>query len=198
MNYKEELLQVVGAFSGGGEGGGEAVLIDNKDISANGEYPASADNADGYKKVTVDVPNTYSAGDEGKVVSNGELVAQTSTTVDANGTIDTTLYNSVTINVEDSMTEVTISDAGAVTQALDANKIYHFTGALTALTVTLNAPSTGKNAHYHFDFLSGSTAPTVTIPNTVTMPDGWTVDASKRHEVDILNNYATAASWAVS
>lgn len=107
-------------------------------------------------------------------------------------------YSEIVVNVEDSMTEVTISDSGSVSQALDANKIYHFTGALTALTITLNAPSANKNAHYHFDFLSGATAPTVTIPNTVTMPDGWSVDAENRYEVDILNNYATAASWAVS
>ncbi|MBR1910379.1 MAG: hypothetical protein IJ821_07320 [Lachnospiraceae bacterium] len=45
------------------------------------------------------VPNTYSAGDEGKVVSNGALVAQSSQSIDTNGTYDTTLKNSVTVNV---------------------------------------------------------------------------------------------------
>lgn len=93
-------------------------------------------------------------------------------------------------------TEVTISTAGAVTQALDAGKIYHFTGALTALTITLNAAS--GLAHYHFDFDCGSTAPAVTIPNTVTMPDGNSFEASKHYEVDILNNYGAVLSWANS
>ena len=80
-------------------GGGEAVLI-NKSISANGTYNASSDSADGYKKVTVSVPNTYAAGDEGKVVSNGSLVAQTAhAQVTQNGTIDTTLNNSVEVAV---------------------------------------------------------------------------------------------------
>lgn len=37
--------------------------------------------------------------DEGKVVSNGALVSQTSDTVTENGTYDTTLKNSVTVNV---------------------------------------------------------------------------------------------------
>lgn len=95
-----------------------------------------------------------------------------------------------------SPTEVTVSTAGAVTQALDAGKIYHFTGALTDLTVTLNAPASGDLAQYHFDFLSGSTAPTLTMPNTVTMPDSFTVEASKRYEVDVLNNYGAVMAWS--
>lgn len=82
----------------GGGGGGSATLID-KNISSNGTYNASSDNADGYKKVVVSVPNSYSAGDEGKVVSSGALVSQTSATYDSNGTYDTTLKNSVTVDV---------------------------------------------------------------------------------------------------
>lgn len=79
-------------------GGGEAVLID-KTISANGTYNASSDNADGFKKAVVNVPNSYSAGDEGKVVSNGALVAQSSDSVTQNGTVDTTLISSLEVNV---------------------------------------------------------------------------------------------------
>lgn len=95
-------------------------------------------------------------------------------------------------------TEQTVSTAGAVTQALDPYVIYHFTGALTALTITLNTPASGQIAHYHFDFDCGSTAPTVTIPSTVTMLDSYSIDASKHYEVDILNNYGAVLSWANS
>ena len=95
----------------------------------------------------------------------------------------------------DKVTEVTVSDDGAVTQALDPGKIYHFTGALTALTITLNAPASGQLAQYHFDFNSGSTAATLTLPNTVTMPSGFTVEASKHYEIDILNGYGVVVSW---
>lgn len=91
------------------------------------------------------------------------------------------------------VTEVTVSAAGAVAQALDAGKNYHFTGALTALTITLNAAA--GPAQYHFDFLSGSTAPTLTLPDTVNMPDGFSVEANKRYEVDILGGYGIALSW---
>ena len=89
---------VTGGSSGGG-GGGEAVLI-NKTAIANGTYTASDDNADGYKKFKVMVSNTYEASDEGKVVSNGALVSQTSDTATSNGTVDTTLINSLTVNVQ--------------------------------------------------------------------------------------------------
>lgn len=91
--------------------------------------------------------------------------------------------------------EVTVSEDGAVTQALDPGKIYHFTGVLTALTITLNAAATGQLAQYHFDFDSGSTAPTLTLPNTVTMPGGFTVEASKHYEIDILNSYGAVMAW---
>lgn len=73
--------------------------LGTKTITANGTYNASTDNLDGYSQVTANVPNTYSASDEGKVVSSGALVAQTSDTVTANDTYDTTLINSLTVNV---------------------------------------------------------------------------------------------------
>ena len=66
-----------------------------KQISANGQ----GIDVYSYQYADVAVPNSYSAGDEGKVVSNGALVAQTSDTVTANNTYDTTLINSLTVNV---------------------------------------------------------------------------------------------------
>lgn len=92
------------------------------------------------------------------------------------------------------VTEVT-NTAAAPSLALDPEKIYHFTGTLTALTIDLTTPASGQLAHYHFDFDSGSTAPTVTLPNTVTMPSGFAVEASKHYEIDILNGYGAVNSW---
>lgn len=53
------------------------------------------------------IPNSYTAGDEGKVVSNGALVAQTAraSAITENGTFDTTENNSVTVNVSGGGTE---------------------------------------------------------------------------------------------
>lgn len=77
---------------------GGSILID-KTITSNGTYTAANDEADGYKKVIANVSNSYAAGDEGKVVSGGALVSQSSATYTENNTYDTTLVNSVTVNV---------------------------------------------------------------------------------------------------
>lgn len=79
----------------------DPAVLDDKTITANGTYDPSDDDLDGYSEVTVNVPNSYAAGDEGKVVSNGALVAQTSRSSDitVNGTYDTTLNDEVTVNV---------------------------------------------------------------------------------------------------
>ena len=53
----------------------------------------------GFNEVNVNVPNTYAAGDEGKVVSDGALVSQTSSSTSSNGTVDTTLINSLNVDV---------------------------------------------------------------------------------------------------
>ena len=105
--------------------GGGSTLI-TKNIGANGTYNASSDSADGYSQVTVAVPNSYSQSDEGKVVSNGALVAQTSDTVTQNDTYDTTLINSLTVNV---------SGGGGV--SLDDVASKSLSGALTLSTATL-------------------------------------------------------------
>lgn len=93
----------------------------------------------------------------------------------------------------DKVTVTTVSDAGAVSQALDAGKIYDFTGALTSLTITLNAAT--APAQYHFRFDSGSTAVSLTLPQTVVMPSGFQVEANKHYEIDILDGYGVAQSW---
>lgn len=74
-----------------------AVDTGTKSITANG----TNQDVVGYAAVDVAVPNTYAAGDEGKVVSNGALVSQTarSSNITENGTYDTTTNNSVTVNV---------------------------------------------------------------------------------------------------
>ena len=70
-----------------------------KNITANGTYSAATDYVSGYSSVSVNVPNSYSASDEGKVVNSGALVSQSAATYTSNATYDTTLINSVTVNV---------------------------------------------------------------------------------------------------
>ena len=92
MSYYDILLAK--QLSGGG--GGD-ITVESLSVTANGTYSAPSGKA--YSPVVANVPNSYTSSDEGKVVSSGALVSQTSQTIDANGTYDTTLKNSVTVNV---------------------------------------------------------------------------------------------------
>lgn len=78
------------------------------DITENGTY-----NVRQYVSAAVDVPNSYTAADEGKVVDGGELVSQSARTVTENGDYDTTLNNAVSVNVPNPSTgELAISKNG--------------------------------------------------------------------------------------
>lgn len=92
-----DMLSFMLGKAAGGSGGGGDVTVEQLNVSSNNTYTAPSGKA--YSPVVVNVPNTYAAGDEGKVVSNGALVSQTSDTVTQNGTVDTTLINSLTVNV---------------------------------------------------------------------------------------------------
>lgn len=95
--YCDDDIEVTYVKSGGGGGS----TLGTKTITANGEYDATDDELDGYSQVTVSVPNTYTQSDEGKVVNNGALVAQTAhadvTPTTSDQTIDTTLNNSLKV-----------------------------------------------------------------------------------------------------
>lgn len=79
--------------------GGDSTL-EPLSVTANGDYYPEA-GVDGFDEVHVSVPNSYTASDEGKVVNNGALIAQTARTtqITENGTYDTTLNDEVTVDV---------------------------------------------------------------------------------------------------
>ena len=76
-----------------------SITLSALNITENGIYTPPS--GTGYSMVSVDVQASFTQSDEGKVVSNGALVAQTPMGQDItqNGTYDTTLNNSVTVNV---------------------------------------------------------------------------------------------------
>jgi len=92
--------------------------------------------------------------------------------------------------------EITVVTDGAVSQALEPDTIYHFTStALTSLTITFNGNATDQ---YHFDFISPLTAVTLSLPASVSMETGFSVEVNTRYEIDIFNNYGVFAEWVVS
>lgn len=131
--------------------GGGAPVLEPLSVTANGDYtPASG--VDGFDEVHVSVPNSYTASDEGKVVSNGALVAQTarSSQITQNGTYDTTLNNEVTVNVS--------GGGSAVVQPLSVtqNGTYNPPSGVDGYApVVVNVPGGGST-----NILSGSADPT--------------------------------------
>lgn len=66
-------------------------------------------------------------------------------------------------------------------------------GELTALTID-TIPPTGS---FSVVFTSGATATVFTEPFGMVMPDGFSVEASKRYEINVSDGYAVVASWEV-
>ncbi len=75
----------------------------------------------------------------------------------------------------------------------EANAVYEC-GEVTALTIS-DIPEHGIFA---VTFTSGSTATVLTVPAGMTMPDGFSVEANTRYEINCKNGYAVVAGWAVS
>ena len=105
-------------------GGGGDITVESLSVTENGTTTAPSGKA--YSPVVVNVPNSYAAADEGKVVSNGSLVSQTAhAEVTQNGTIDTTLYNSVVVNVPTGPTKIangTVTGGGATNISIPVGK----------------------------------------------------------------------------
>lgn len=153
------------------EGGGEPPVFIEKTVTGNGTYIASDDEADGYSKVTVDVPNTYVAGDEGKVVNNGALVPQTARANDIteNGTYDTTLNNSITVNVSgDDRTLAALIDRSITSINIPSPVVNVGINAFTSCTelTSITFSSTVENISYNA-FQGCTSLTSIIIPSTI-------------------------------
>ena len=180
-----------------GGGGGGSVTVDTA-LSATSTNPvqnkvitaALNDKADSADLAAVATSGSYSD------LSNKPTIP-TVPVQSVNGKTGAVVLDAADVGAAQAMEEITVATDGAVTQTLEANKIYHFTStALTSLTITLAA--TSDIAQYHFDFISPSTAVTLTLPSTVVMPENFSVNGNTRYEMDILNGYCVAQRWAVS
>lgn len=162
-----------------GGGGGGDITLETLNVSSNGTTNAPSGKA--YNKVVTSVPNSYSAGDEGKVVSNGSLVSQTAhATVAENGTIDTTLNNSVEVAVPLPSGSISIStnDTYDVTQYASAVVSVPQGAQVYTGTVELNNTSTSElsipvdvSAASHFEVIAYVDKTGLVSGGTVTYDD---------------------------
>lgn len=69
---------------------------------------------------------------------------------------------------------------------LSPNTFYQW-GEIAALTITLGAETDGITNEYCFEFVSGSTATTLTVPDTIRWAQEPSIEAGKTYQVSILN-----------
>ena len=106
--YPSEMAAAISSIHSAGE-----FVTVSQTFSANGSYLPSSYSADAFSGVTVDVPNSYSSADEGKVVHSGALETQGVMSVSENSVYDTTLFSQVSVAIPSAtLISKTISENG--------------------------------------------------------------------------------------
>lgn len=146
------------------------------------------ENDSGYAKTT-DIPDKLP--NPQKLTFTGAVTAE----YDGSGAVTVTIPEGSggsggTVRIEKLSTDTMV--------ALEPNKLYIFP-EMSELTITMAEPSdTGIANEYHFVFQSGATATTLSIPDTVKIPSGFSVDVNKIYEISILEGCLCCQSWAVT
>lgn len=91
--------------------------------------------------------------------------------------------------------EKTANDTAA---ELQPNTLYVFPEMAELSLTFADQEETDVAAEYHCIFTSGATATTLTLPDTINVPSGFTVEANKVYELSVLEGNLTYQSWAVS
>lgn len=83
---------------------------------------------------------------------------------------------------------VEVVESTTTTLEIQPNKFYKF-GEVTELSLTLSEiTDTTQLNEFMFEFVSGSTATTLTLPSTVKWLETPTIEANKTYQCSIVNN----------
>ena len=176
--------------------------LGTKSISSNGTYNASSDSLGGYSQVSVSVPNTYAAGDEGKVVDNGALVSQSTATYSSNNTYDTTKIKTVTVAVPGSSPNLQAKTN--ISPLTSSQTIQADTGYDGLSSVQINAMPTQTLPTSASSSGSGTTKATIsrsTSDQYINIPTGYNATAANYKVSAVANGTAgtpTASKGTVS
>lgn len=83
---------------------------------------------------------------------------------------------------------VEIVESTTTTQEIQPNKFYKF-GEVSTLNITLaTITDTTQLNEYMFEFISGSTATTLTLPNAIKWLETPSIESNKIYQCSIVNN----------
>lgn len=140
-----------------------------------------------------------------KTINNENILGSGNITVSGGGsggsvTVDTALSTTstnpvqnavITANLNGKAEKITEVNHGTsdTSLALTPN-VLHVWGTVGSLTLTLGTGESGVMNEYMFQFDSGSTATTLSLPSSVKWITDSTIEANKTYQVSILNNLA--------
>lgn len=72
---------------------------------------------------------------------------------------------------------------------------FHVWDEVSSLDLSLRAETTGVANEYLFQFTSGSTPTTLTLPNDIKFSEDLTIEANKIYQISILKGLGSVLSW---
>lgn len=189
------------------------VVLDADDVGALPDTTTASD-LGAYVKPSTGIPKTDLATEVQTSLGKADTALQTAPVTSVNGqtgavTVTVPTKTSDLQNDSGYITSAPVSSVngrtGAVTGLAEAWTIENKTSADTSVTLqtgkfyvfpemaTLTVTVTAVGM-YAFRFTSGTTATVLTVTGA-TMPDSFTVEASKVYEVNVYQGYAVVSSW---
>lgn len=171
------------AVNGNGEGEGKsnAQLIDEfagKFLGGEEEAYLAKSSKDKFA-MKWETPDTTPTKDSKKLLSSG--AAHTA------------------ISAADTGKRIDIATSGAVSQRIEPDKFYSFTGNLSALNISFSDAVEGRENEYKGQFLTRATAPTVEFPQSVVWLGGMPIiEPNKKYQFSVLDNVGIIVGSEVS
>lgn len=100
-------------------------------------------------------------------------------------------------SITDKADKVMVVDHGTsdATFELTPNKLHRW-GEMGSLTLTLAAPTDGTIVnHYMVEFVSGATATTLTMPDSIVWQSELAIEAGKTYQISIVDNLGVIGGW---
>lgn len=200
VSGKQDVIQDLSTIRSGATKGATAVQPSSlAEVATSGSYSDLSDKPTIPAAVTESTVSdwgftkntgTYSKPSGGIPKSDLASAVQTSL-----GMADTAVQPAAIANFADKTSYA--SQSGVTSDTLQPNTFTDF-GTVASLAITLGSVAADaplEKRMFGFQFTSGTTATTLTLPDTVKFPEDPTIEAGHTYQMTILNNLALIVGW---